>query len=186
MPDLPDPVFEAARAMTRTIRRGTHPDSATVRERRDTLLDRYGFAARVREDESGPVLVCYPDHWLEGGTFQPGKLESTENAVEGPLYSVPDGDSWAAIEAHNAALAERVADQFGEPHGTNAESFGTYMANHHAAHVEAATATEIEDFLGEYFPRNAWPSRVEAAAVESSLERLFDVAGEPFPQERDE
>ncbi|MFP4530308.1 MAG: rnhA operon protein, partial [Halodesulfurarchaeum sp.] len=182
MPDLPDPVFDAARAMTRAIRRETHSDPATIRERRDRLLDRHGYAARVREDESGPVLVCYPDHWLEDGTFQPENMESTENAVEGPLYSVPEGDSWAAIEAHNEALVERVADQFGEPHGTNAEAFGTYMANHHAARIEAATATEIEDFLAEYFPRNAWPSRAEAAAVERSLELLFEVAGEPFPR----
>ncbi|MDZ7849318.1 MAG: rnhA operon protein [Halodesulfurarchaeum sp.] len=185
MPDLPDSVFETVRAMTRTIRRETHSDPVAIRERRDTLLDRYGYAARVREDQSDPVLVCYPDHWLADGTFQPEHLESTENAVEGPLYSLPQGDSWAAIEAHNEALAERVAEQFGETHGANAAAFGTYMANHHAARIEAATSVEIEDFLAEYFPRNAWPSGTEAAAVETSLERVFAVAGEPFPLERD-
>lgn len=183
MPELPDPVFEAVRAMTRTIRRGTHPDPEPIRERRERLLDRHGYAVRVREDESGPVLVCYPDRWLEEGTLQPDNLESTENAVEAPLFSVSGSDSWAAIESHNRALAERVSDQHGEPHGTNAKAFGTYMANHHAARIEAATAAEIGDFLAEYYPRNTWPSREEAASVDRSLELLFELVGEPFPGE---
>ena len=185
MPDLPDFAFEAARAMTRVMRRDTHPEPEAIRDRRETLLGRYGYAARVREDEAGPVLVCYPDDWLEDGTLQPDRLESTENAVEGRLTRAHHGDGWAGIDAHNHALADRVSEAYGEPHGDNAATFGIYLANHHEVPVEGATATHVEDFLEEYFPRNAWPSEAQRAAIETSLRHLFGIAGEPFPVERD-
>lgn len=184
MPNLSAAVFETARAMTRAARRATHANPRVIRERREALLDRNDYTARVREEKSGPVLVCYPDAWVENGEFQPDRLKSTENAVEAPLYSGPDGDGWAAIKAHNEEIAETVAEQFGEPHGANAAAFGTYMANHHAARIEAATATDVKAFLGEYFPRNAWPSATQADAIETSLEAVFEVAGEPAPHVR--
>jgi hypothetical protein len=186
MPELPQSTFEAARAMTRVLRRDTHPDTVAIRERRETLLARHGYTARVREDESGPVLVCYPEAWVEDGTFQPEELESTENAVEGRLSRAPHGDGWAGIASHNRELADRVAERFGEPHGETAAAFGTYMANHHESPVEGATATEIEDFRHEYFPRNAWPSAAQREAVATSLRHLFAVAGEPFPTEAED
>ncbi|MFB6109447.1 MAG: rnhA operon protein [Halodesulfurarchaeum sp.] len=186
MPELPDHVLETAKAFTRAARRGTHPDGTALRERRGELLDEYGYTARVREDDSGPVLVCHPADWVEDGVLQPDAMDATENAVERPLRGTAVGDGWAAIDAHNRDLAGRVADRYGEPHGANAEAFAVYMANHHAEPIEAATSGQVRDFLEEYFPRNAWPDEAQAAVVETSIERLFAVAGEPMPLDIDE
>jgi hypothetical protein len=182
MPDLPDSVIETARAMTRAARRGTHAEPSALRSRRDDLLGSYGYSARLREDENGPVLVCYPESWLQNGVFQPEELESTANAVQEPLFSAPAVDGWDAIQAHNTELATTVKREFGDTHGANAEAFGTYMANHHKARIEAATATAVTHFLSVYYPRNVWPSPAQAAVVESSLEKLFAVAGESYPE----
>ncbi|MFW6384389.1 MAG: DUF7108 family protein [Halodesulfurarchaeum sp.] len=177
---LPDRVLEAALAATRAARRGTHADGAALRDRRDDLLARHGYRARVREDESGPVLVCYPDAWVEDGVIHPGAVESTAAAVERPLWREPD-DDFETIAAHNRELAASVGDRHGWLHERNAAAFGTYMANHHAARVESATPTQVETFLAEYFPRNAWPSDEQQAAVETSLEYLFELVDPPFP-----
>lgn len=182
MPELPDSVVETARAMTQAARRGTHAKPSALRSRRDDLLGSYGYSARIRADDEGPVLVCYPDSWLENGVFQPEELESTGNAVERPLFSGPSADGWAAIQAHNSELAAKVTREFGDTHGANAEAFGIYMANHHNARVEAATVTELKQFLSRYYPRNVWPSPAQAAVVETSLEKLFAVAGESYPE----
>lgn len=186
MPEIPRAVVETARAMTRAVRRGTHADPESLRRRREQLLARYGYAGRVREEESGPVLVCYPADWVEDGVYQPEAVTSTDEAVERSLWSTDRDDDWETVAAHNRDLAATVRDRHGEVHGANAAAFGIYMANHHAVRVEAATAEQVRDFLEEYYPRNAWPSTEEAAAVRQSLERLFAAAGEPFPLEAPE
>ena len=185
MPDLPERVVEVAKAGSRAARRGTHPDPAVLRRRRDELLARYGYRARIREGDQGPVLVCYPDSWIEDGTVRPAAVDSTADAVERPLWGGGE-DEWDAIAAHNRAVAEIVADRHGEVHGENVAAFGTYMANHHEARIEQATAAQIETFLAEYFPRNAWPSDEQRATVEKSLETLFETVDAPYPDDRSE
>jgi hypothetical protein len=181
MPEIPRLVVETARAMTRAARRETHDDPDRLRCRRNRLLARYDYAARVRGEESGAVLVCYPEDWVEDGVYQPEAVTSTDDAVERSLWSTDRDDDWETAAAHNRDLAATVRDRHGEVHGANAAAFGTYMANHHTARVEAATAEQVRDFLEEYYPRNEWPSAQEAAAVRESLEHLFAAAGEPFP-----
>jgi hypothetical protein len=44
--------------------------------------------------------------------------------------------------------------------------------------VEAATTAMREEFLTDYFPRNAWPDDDQRAAVEESLELVTAVAAE--------
>ncbi|MDR5656752.1 rnhA operon protein [Halodesulfurarchaeum sp. HSR-GB] len=186
MPELPDSVVETARAITRAIRRGTHQDPEALRERRDTLLARFEYTARVREDDSGPVLVCHPAAWLDDdGVFQPEAMESTAAAVERDLFEPAVEGGWAAIEAHNRELAGEVQDRYGDPHGATATAFAEYMANHHEATIEAASESAVETFLTEYLPRNAWPTQAQKANAETSIRRLFDVAGEPVPLDRD-
>ena len=183
MPELPARVVDVAHAATRAARRGTHDDPAALRRRREALLARYGYRARVREDEQGPVLVCYPEAWIEDGTVRPAAIDSTDAAVERPLWGAA-GDEWDAIAAHNRALAEHVGERHGQVHGENAAAFGTYMANHHEARVEHATAAQVETFLADYFRRNAWPSDEQEAIVDTSLELLFDRVDPPFPLDR--
>ncbi|MFW5919942.1 MAG: DUF7108 family protein, partial [Halanaeroarchaeum sp.] len=37
------------------------------------------------------------------------------------------------------------------------------------------------EFLGEYFPRNAWPSDAQRRAIEASLEYVFEKTGVETP-----
>lgn len=176
----PDPVIETAVALTRAIRRGTHPDPERLRERRECFLGRYGYGARVREEDP-PVLVCYPAEWLDdSGTLRFDAIDSTDEAIERPLYGGSE-DEWDAVVTHNYRLAERVGETHGSLQGENAHAFATYMANHHASRVEAATADQVQTFLEEYYPRNAWVSSDARTVLESSLMNLFAVAGARYP-----
>jgi hypothetical protein len=42
--------------------------------------------------------------------------------------------------------------------------------------MDTATEAEREEFLEEFFPRNAWPTDEQRAAVEASLDAVDDVA----------
>ncbi|MFQ3293397.1 MAG: hypothetical protein ACI8VE_000459, partial [Natrialbaceae archaeon] len=42
-------------------------------------------------------------------------------------------------------------------------------------------ADEIDEFLTEYFPRNAWPSAEQESVVETSLEYVFETTGVETP-----
>ncbi len=181
MPDLPPSVVQTVRAMTRTARFATHARPDAIRERRDALLARFGYRARVRADDPVPTLVCYPDAWIEDGLLQPEQLESTDDAVEVPLSSVGSLEEFEAIEAHNQDVAQRVTDHYGALHGKTAAAFGTYMANHHNAPIEAATPSQVDHFRSDYFPRNAWPTDEQVAALDTSLELLFEVANVADP-----
>jgi len=74
-------------------------------------------------------------------------------------------------------VAAAVGDAYGDVHGANAAAFADFMSNHYARPVESATDVEIEEFLTEYFPRNAWPTDAQKAVVDESVELVFESAG---------
>ena len=82
----------------------------------------------------------------------------------------------ALLEAHNRAIAERVREEHGDPHGANAHAFADFMGNHYAKRVEAASPAEREEFLEEYFRRNAWPTEAQRDAVQRSLRLVEEIA----------
>jgi len=75
-----------------------------------------------------------------------------------------------------------VRADHGDVHGDNARAFAEFMSNHYAKPAESATAGELEEFLAEYYPRNAWPSAEQKAVVESSLRHVFDAADARMPE----
>lgn len=175
MSELPEDIVDEAERLTRRARTADDRRAAASRERRASLLTDYGFAARVRTDDAGDVLVCYPSEWREDGTIRTERIDDTDRAVERPLYD-PDADDWEAVAAHNDRIVERVANDYGDPHGATARAFADFMNNHRARRVDAATDTDIEEFRTEYFVRNAWPTDEQKGALETSLSILFDVA----------
>ena len=60
-------------------------------------------------------------------------------------------------------------------HEANAEAVAAFASNHYAKEIEKLTAQEVREFLEEYYPRNAWPSDRQRAAVERSLAYVFEV-----------
>ncbi len=178
MAELPDDTISEAERLTHLARDredgGEKAEAEAYRKERERLLDEHGFVARIREEETRTVLVLHPDEWVEDGTIRVERIEDTDRAVEIPLTGAGDPDDWDEIDEHNRAVAARVRDEHGDIHGANAEAFADFMGNHYARPVESATSVEVDEFLTEYFPRNAWPSEEQKKSVQESVELVFD------------
>lgn len=182
---IPDDVVDEVERLTRRAREAeqwagaTPPGGETYdgpteperyRERRDELLAEHGYVARIREDDDGDTLVCHPADWLdETGTVRMDRVD-VDAGVEVPLDGVSDADAWREVAAHNRAVAAAVADDHGDPHGATARALADFASNHYAKRIEALTLRERREFVTEYFPRNAWPTDDQRAAVEESVE----------------
>jgi hypothetical protein len=176
---LPREVADEAERLTRLARDAVDGnEAAAYRERRDELLDDHGYTARIRGENTEETLVLHPSEWVVDGSVHPDRIEDIDRGVERPLEGAGDADDWDALDEHNASVAERVAEAHGEVHGANARAFATFMSNHYARPVEEATGRMREEFLTEYFPRNAWPDADQRAAVEESLELVSEAADE--------
>ena len=152
-------------------------EAAAYRADREALLTEHGYAARVREDSDGDVLVLYPAAWLEDGTVQVDRVEDVSRGVEVPLSGPGEGRDWEAVEAHNREIAETVAAAHGEPHGETAHALADFASNHYAKRLESLTPAERREFREEYLPRNGWPSEAQRDVVAESL-RLTLAAGD--------
>ncbi|WP_267161891.1 DUF7108 family protein [Halovenus salina] len=171
---LPADVIDRAEQLTRRAREAIDDnEAAAYREERAELLEEYDYRARIREDDDD-VLVLYPDEWLEDGVAQLDAIESLDRGIERRLEGAGDAEQWRTIEEHNRDLADQVERAHGEVHGANAHALADFMSNHYAKEIEQATGEEIAEFREEYFPRNAWPSDEQQAAVDDSLEYVFE------------
>lgn len=179
-PDIPESAVDEAERLTRLARQAVDDDEAAAsRDRRAALVTDHGYRVRVRAADD--TLVLYPEEWLADGTVQVDRIEDTDRAVEVSLSGPGDPERWEDVEARNAALVDRVAEAHGPVHAANARAFADFMGNHYAKEVERASAAEVEEFLTEYYPRNAWPTEEQKQVVESSLQHLFDAAGADYP-----
>ena len=170
--ELPTGVIDDAERLTRLARGAVDEDEAAAyREDRDALLEEHGFTARIREADAGDdaTLVCYPNEWIEDGTVQIDRIEDVDRGVERPLEGTGD-DDWDAVAAENDAIVERVASDYDEPHPSTARALADFASNHYAKPIAELTPAELAEFTDEYFPRNAWPSEEQAAAIDTSLE----------------
>jgi hypothetical protein len=174
--DLPDDLLDEVERLTRLARDVPNPDEAAAhRNRRDELLAEHDYIARYREEDD--TLVLNPADWFEEGVAHTDRIDDLSRAVELPLSGAGADDEWRAVETANAALVEQVREEHGTVHAANARAFADFLGNHYTRRVEAASGHEVEEFLEEYYPRNAWPTAEQKAVVEESLRLLFDVAG---------
>jgi len=175
-PRLPADSVARVLSLTRRMRQAVDEDErAAYREERDRLLVSHDYVPRVRDDDTGETLVLYPAEWVEEGVVRVDRIEDTDRAVERSLSGV-GSDDWDAVETHNRRVADRVAEVHGDPHGATAHAFAAFMHNHYAKRVEMATPAERREFREEYFPRNAWPTEDQRAAIEESLRRVEEIA----------
>lgn len=189
-PDIPVDVVAEVERLTRLARNARDradrtgptdetpdgPDEPTFYlEKRDALLAAHGYTSRLREKDD--TLVLYPEEWVADGAVQFDRIDDTDRAVECSLSGPGEEDDWAAIEAHNASLVASVAETGGDEHAANARAFADFMGNHYSKEAERATAAEVQEFLRDYYPRNAWPSETEASLVEQSIRKMFEAAG---------
>ena len=175
-PPLPVDVVTRVLTLTRRMRRAVEEDEqAAYCEERDRLLAAHDYLARVREDDTGETLVLYPAEWTADGVVRVDRVDEPDRAVERPLSGVGT-DDYEAVETHNRRVADRVAEVHGDPHGATAHAFADFASNHYAKCVERVTPAERREFREEYFPRNAWPTEDQRAAVEESLRRVEEIA----------
>lgn len=179
----PREAVEEAERLTRLARSATDEDERRAhRERRAELLEGYDFAGRVREERSGDVLVLHPAEWHDGEVIRTDRIDDLSRAIEVPLEGAGDPDDWDDVDARNRALAEAVREAHGDVHGDNAAALADFMSNHYARPIESATEDELSEFRAEYFVRNAWPSADQRAAIEESIEFVFEAADRETPE----
>ncbi|EMA62349.1 DUF7108 domain-containing protein [Halorubrum kocurii] len=177
VPDVPAEVVDEAERLTR-LARGTEDEAAAAfyRERRDELVDGYDYVPRLREDDD--TLVLYPDEWMDDGTVQLDRIETTDRAVEVSLSGPGDADRYREIAAYNDAVADAVAETHDAVHADTAQSFAAFMSNHYVRAVDDATPDVRAEFREEYLPRNGWPSDEQLAVVDESLGVIESVAAD--------
>ncbi len=169
-------VIDEAERLTRLARDATvDEEAAAYLDDRDSLVGKYDFTARVREDDRD-TLVLYPEEWVENETVHPDRIEDIDRGIERPLEGAGSTDDWEVVEEHNREVAEAVASEYEEPHGPNAHALADFASNHYAKPIEKLTREETEEFLGEYFPRNAFPSDGQKEIVEESVDLVLDAA----------
>jgi hypothetical protein len=173
--EVPEEVVSEAERLTRLAADAAVEAEATVyRERREAVVDEHDFTARVREEDD--TLVLYPEEWVEDGVVQVDRIEDTDRAVEVSLSGPDHGAEWEAVEADNEAIVAAVSEEYDPIHAANVRAFADFMSNHYLKRVDDATKAEREEFLTEYYPRNAWPSAEQAAVVEESIELAAEIA----------
>ncbi|GAA0282919.1 DUF7108 domain-containing protein [Halobacterium noricense] len=183
MTDLPDDVVDEAERLTRLARDAVDDAAAEAyRDRRESLLAEHGFVPRLRDRDD--TLVCYPGEWLDDdGRVRLGDVEDTDRAAEVSLSGPGEQGDYEEAAARNERHVERVRERHGDVHGDNAAAFAEFMNNYYARPMDTADDREREEFLAEYFPRNAWPTEEQRERVEASLELIFEVAA---GEERDD
>ncbi|MFC6988107.1 rnhA operon protein [Haloplanus sp. GCM10025708] len=181
MAELPQDVVDEAERLTRLARDAVDESEAAAYEReRASMLAEHDFTARIREEDD--TLVLHPEEWVEDGVIRVERIEDVDRGIEVSLAGAGDPDDWDAVEEHNAAVVDAVAAEAGEIHAENARAFADFMGNHYAKRIERATADELQEFLDEYYPRNAWPSDEQRAVIAQSLELAFDAAKTEMPE----
>lgn len=174
---LPESVLDAAERLTRLAREATADDeTAAYREERDSRLADHGYRARLREDDDGDVLVCYPSDWIEDGVVQVGEIDDLSRGAEVAISGPGDPEDWTAVDAHNRAVAKAVAERHGDPHAATAAALADFASNHYAKRIEDLTAEERREFREDYLPRNAWPSDAQRERAADSVRLTVDEA----------
>jgi len=177
VPDVPADIVDEAERLTRLARQ-TEDEAAAAfyRERRDELVEGHDYVPRLREEDD--TLVLYPDEWMDDGTVQLDRIDTTDRAVEVSLSGPGDAERYEAVAAYNGAVADAVADSHGKPHADTARSFAAFMSNHYVRAVDDATPDVRAEFREEYFPRNGWPSDEQLAVLDESLDLIESVAAD--------
>jgi hypothetical protein len=174
--DVPTDVVDEAERLTRLAREAVDDSEAEAyRDRRASLLEDHGYRVRVREDDSRDVLVLHPQEWLDDGLVQVDQIEDVDRGIERPLSGPGEAGDWAVVEDHNREVVAEVEAEHGAVHGQNAAAFAEFMSNHYARAVESATDDEKEEFVTDYYRRNAWPSDEQREVVERSVEIAIEV-----------
>ncbi|WP_254273828.1 DUF7108 family protein [Haloarcula marina] len=171
MTDLPDDAVDEVERLTRLAREAPDEDEETAyREDRAELLGKHHYTCRIREEDTGDVLVCHPAEWVEDGVIRPDRIEDTDRGVEVRLSGPGDADDWDAVEERNRRIVAEVRDEHGEVHGATADALADFMGNHYAKPIAEATPDELAEFREEYFPRNTWPTDEQRSLLEDSVQ----------------
>jgi len=171
MPDLPADTQDEVERLTRLARQAVDDGAAAAyRDQRAALLDDHDYEARIREEDTGDVLVCYPSEWVEDGVIQPDMVDDTDRGVEIRLSGPGDPEAWDDVEAENRTVVDRVRADHGDVHAATARALADFMGNHYAKPIADATPDELAEFREEYFPRNAWPTEAQRELLDDSVD----------------
>ncbi len=161
--ELPEAVRRDATRTARQVLAGDVPEAHL-----EEVLSPYGYIPRIREEGDPPALVCYPADWREDGAVRVEAIESLDRAIELPLFP-GDTEDWERVARANEQVVDRVAEEYGEAHASNARAFADFMDNHRGHRIANATDADVEEFLTQYYPRNVWADESAESLVEESV-----------------
>lgn len=176
--DKPIPEDIVDKSISLTLRSRNITDENTSEEllkKRDNMLKRYDYTARVREEDD--TLVLYPSNWLnkEGGKINLREIEDTGNAVEVSLSGPNKDANWEDIEKANSRIVSKVRDEYTDAYAANIRAFADFMGNYYLKKVTEATQEEKTEFKEEYYPRNVWPTEEQLSSLEDSIDILESI-----------
>ncbi|QIO22320.1 rnhA operon protein [Haloarcula sp. JP-L23] len=184
MTDLPSETVDEVERLTRLAREAVDEDEAAAyRAERAALLDERGYTSRIREEDTGEVIVCHPAEWVEDGVIRPDRVEDTDRGVEVRLSGPEAPDEWDAVEEQNRRVVDAVRADHGDVHGATADALADFMGNHYAKPIADATTDELREFREEYFQRNVWPTDEQRALLEESIRVTVEKAGGRLPEQ---
>lgn len=154
-------------------RHGLRTGDEEVLERRDRLVRSHGHRARLRLDDM--VLVLYPEEWVEDGEVRFEEVEDVDRALEVELE--PEKE-WGEAHSENKELLSEFGERVEDHHVYNARVFTEFLENHYSISVMDARQEHVNEFLEEFYPRNAWPSRQARVCVDESVEMFLEFARE--------
>lgn len=176
MSEIPEKVLDEVVSLSqKAIQAVDQQEISAYQQRREELLASYDYTCRIRTDNDGEVLVCYPKEWMAGDTINIDEMDDLSQAIERPVFDSPSEGSFSEIEQHNRTIASGIAEAHGPIHGATASAFADFMSNHYTQRIEDATVTEFEEFRTEYFPRNAWPSDMQKCVLDETIRLLKSV-----------
>ncbi|GGN85808.1 MULTISPECIES: DUF7108 family protein [Haloarcula] len=184
MTDLPSETVDEVERLTRLAREAVDEDEAAAyRAERAALLDERGYTSRIREEDTGEILVCHPAEWVEDGVIRPDRVEDTDRGVEVRLSGPEAPDEWETVEEQNRRVVDAVRADYGDVHGATADALADFMGNHYAKPIADATTDELREFREEYFQRNVWPTDEQRALLEESVRVTVEKAGGRLPEQ---
>lgn len=177
---LPDKTVDQVVSLTLNARESDDTENDYI-QKRDDILERHGYTARIREEDD--TLVLYPLDWIDdGGEVDFSQIQDTNRAIEESLSGVNEGADWENIEETNSEIVSEVREEYGDTHAENIRAFADYMGNHFLKVVTEATKEEKEQFKEEYYIRNVWSNESQESALEESLDLIDEDMEEYGPE----
>ncbi len=164
--------------MTRLAREVVDDAEADAyRTERDEILAEYDYTARIRNDETGDVLVCHPVEWVDDGVIRPERVDDIDRGVEIRL-SAPATRTSGQRSRWNRAVVDAVTVAQVRHTRTRSCSLIQGITTRNRSRRRRRRNSGVSRRL---CPRNAWPTAEQRSVLDQSIRLTVEEAGGRAP-----